>query len=262
VEHALDILELLPAVDGVGMTEADISTFPTTSQVLMKARSADQAKAFLADLFGWEFGWEFRDASGHARHHVSNTATAVVVHDDDDEPPAALGFSVERPIEYARRISQLGGRISRLEALGTSEDNLQIGCLDPWGTGLEFFTPDRPSGGDPPARSPAGEFALAILAEDATLARSFYQSLVGSPGMPATSNYLEVMPHVFLVNAPEAPDRLVFYFQVDDLGAMAERVNSLGGKSGELFRLASFVCCECTDDQETTFGICQPTDKP
>jgi predicted enzyme related to lactoylglutathione lyase len=48
-----------------------------------------------------------------------------------------------------------------------------------------------------------------------------------------------------------------FYFRVDDIEAMAAKVNALGGVPGSITQSPSGLGSLCTDDQGTKFSLWQ-----
>ncbi len=232
-------------------TTASASRLGELRLVHLGATSADQAMAFFGSLFDWEA--ERVLYRGHVRHYTTNTELTTVLLDDPAATPAALCFQSESPATLAEEIQALGGEITAAEGERYAQ------CRDPQGAALTFFQPGGSRPKDAPAKKPSGEFAFALLIEDAVRARPFYSALLGHDivAVRPESTYHDVVAGVGLIHAPERPAGVVAYFRIDDLEAARAGVRRLGGEPDEPGGMGQFVGCECVDDQGVRFGLCQ-----
>jgi len=103
-----------------------------------------------------------------------------------------------------------------------------------------------------------GYFTIGVA--DVARAMKFYGALFGWEFGDLSDAYAHVSNTVlpFGLRKDKPADLAAFYFRVDDMKAMVDRVKALGGVPGEIREYPSGLNSVCKDDQGTTFSLWQP----
>ncbi len=121
----------------------------------------------------------------------------------------------------------------------------------------------------PPARATRlrqGDVAnVTIVAPDAHRAKEFYEAVLRvpfSPGHPGAWRTDETSPPLSLLSSQGTEHEVQLSYRVDDIAAAVQRVRAAGGHADEPVRRPFGLIAECVDDQDATFRLWQPADRP
>ncbi len=121
----------------------------------------------------------------------------------------------------------------------------------------------------PPARATRlrqGDVAnVTMVARDAHRAKEFYEAVLQVPfpsGHPGTWRTGETRPPLGIMPSKGAQPEVQLSYRVDDIAAAAGRVRAAGGHAGQPERKPYGLVAECADDQDVTFHLWQPADRP
>ena len=106
---------------------------------------------------------------------------------------------------------------------------------------------------------------VTLVARDARRAREFYEAVLGVPftqGHPGAWRTDETAPPLSILSSQGAEPEVQLSFRVHDIAAAIERVRAAGGRADEPGRRPFGLLAECVDDQDTTFRLWQPADRP
>jgi uncharacterized glyoxalase superfamily protein PhnB len=126
-----------------------------------------------------------------------------------------------------------------------------------------WIQPGRPGGASSPREGDVANVAL--LARDAGRAREFYEAVLRVPftqAHPGAWRTDQTAPPVSIFTSQGAEPEVQVSFRVDDIAAAIERVRAAGGHADEPERRPFGMLAECADDQNMTFRLWQPADRP
>jgi len=228
------------------------------------------AKAF----YGTVMGWDVQDASKPELAYTLFRAGAASVGGCMDLPEAArkmgatprwMGYvGVDDLDATADRIKRLGGAVY-VPPTDTNIGRIAV-FADPQMANLALLKQPKPGQQQPAALDQPGHVGWhELLAADWKRAFTFYRELFGwqKADVSASGNYQlfvaggQTLGSMYTKRAFEAVPFWLFYFNIGDIDAAAERVKSGGGQimEGPLEMPGESWIVRCTDPQGAVFAL-------